>query len=177
MPVIRGRAHVSVITAEQRQSVAQQLALELTGVPTPSGPVIFEIPFEPQDRIDVLVVWDAWQPFSSTERSDMILAAYNGSQAQIAQALGVTYQEAIEQQVLPYAVMPMLRRGEIHEEDVKNAMLAEEASFVKTGRSICGSQRWPWPSKPIADLPMPFRKATGLLPKLSGTIRKSQRNG
>ena len=134
MPVIRGRAHVSVITAEQRQSVAQQLALELTGVPTPSGPVIFEIPFEPQDRIDVLVVWDAWQPFSSTERSDMILAAYNGSQAQIAQALGVTYQEAIEQQVLPYAVMPMLRRGEIHEEDVKNAMLAEGGIVRENGK-------------------------------------------
>lgn len=134
MPVIRGRAHVSVITAEQRQSVAQQLALELTGVPTPSGPVIFEIPFEPQDRIDVLVVWDAWQPFSSTERSDMILAAYNGSQAQIAQALGVTYQEAIEQQVLPYAVMPMLRRGEIHEEDVKNAMLAEGGVARENGK-------------------------------------------
>ena len=64
----------------------------------------------------------------------MILAAYNGSQAQIAQALGVTYQEAIEQQVLPYAVMPMLRRGEIHEEDVKNAMLAEGGIVRENGK-------------------------------------------
>lgn len=134
MPVIRSQAPVSVITAEQRRKVAEQLALELGGAKTESGPIIFEIPLDQQDRIDVLVVWDAWKPFSSTERSDMILEAYNGSEDQIALALGVTYQEALEQQVLPYAVEPMVRRGEIDEEVMKNAMLAEGGFALENGK-------------------------------------------
>jgi len=136
MPVIRGQAQVSVITAEQRKQVADQLAKELSGQQTLDGPVIFEVPFEQQDRIDVLVVWDAWKPFSSTERSSMILDAYKtvGSKVQIAQALGVTYQEAIEQQVLPYAVLPMIRRGEVNEDDVKKAMLAEGGFALSDGK-------------------------------------------
>jgi len=125
MPVIRGQAQVSVVTAEQRQKAAEQLGKELAGEQTPGGPVIFEIPFEEQDRIDVLVVWDAWGPFTPTDRSNMILEAYRSTKIEVAQALGVTYNEAIEQQVLPYAVVPMIRRGEISETDVKKAMLAE----------------------------------------------------
>jgi hypothetical protein len=136
MPVIRGQAQVSDITAEQRKQVAEQLAKELSGQQTPNGPVIFEIPFEERDRIDVLVVWDAWRPFSSTDRSTMILDAYKttGSKSQIAQALGVTHQEAIEQQALPYAVVPMVRRGEINEEEVKKAMLAEGGFALPNGK-------------------------------------------
>lgn len=129
MPVIRGQAQVSLITAEQRQKVAEQLAEELRGGQIPSGPVIFEIPLEQQDRFDVLVVWDAWGPFTSTDRSNMILEAYKKRPGiKVAQALGVTYKEAIEQQLLPYAVTPMIRRNEVSQEDVesiKRAMLAE----------------------------------------------------
>lgn len=136
MPVIRGKAQVSVITAEQRRQVADQLAKEWSGPPTPNGPVIFEVPFEEQDRIDVLVIWDAWKPFRSTDRSGMILDAYKtvDSKTPIAQALGVTYQEALEQQVLPYAVVPMTRRGEIDEEEVKKAMLAEGGFALPNGK-------------------------------------------
>jgi len=134
MPVIRGQAQVSTITAEQRQEVAQQLARELAGERTPGGPVIFEIPIGPQLVIDVLVVWDAWEPFSSTDRSGMILEAYKPFAVQIAQPLGVTYHEAIEQQVLPYAVVPMARRGEIDEQDLKQAMLDEAAFALDNGK-------------------------------------------
>lgn len=134
MPVIRGEIQVSVITAEQRQKVAEQLARELAGEQTPSGPLIFELPFERQDRIDVLVVWDAWSPFSPTDRSNIILEAYKGSKVQVAQALGVTYNEAIEQQVLPYAVVPMMRKGEISEADVKRAMIAEGGFALDNGK-------------------------------------------
>lgn len=134
MPVIRGQAPVSVITAEQRQRVAEQLAKELAGAQTPNGPVIFEIPFEQQDRIDVLVVWDDWSPFTSTDRSNMILEAYKGLNVQVVQALGVTYNEAIEQQLLPYAVVPMIRKSEISEEDVKKVMLAEGGFKLASGK-------------------------------------------
>ena len=134
MPVIRGRAQVSIITADQRRTVAESLARELTGEQTEGGPVIFEIPFEQRDQVDVLVVWEAWKPFNSTDRSNMILEAYEGSKVRIAHALGVTYQEAIEQQVLPYAVTPMIRPGEIDEEAVKKAMLAEGGFALANGK-------------------------------------------
>jgi hypothetical protein len=134
MPVFRVQAQASVITAEQRKQVAEQLAKELSGQPTPNGPIIFEIPLESQGRIDVLVVWEAWKPFSSTDRSNMILEAYKDTKLQIAQALGVTNQEAVEQQVLPYAVLPMIRRGEVNEDEVREAMLAEGGILLDNGK-------------------------------------------
>jgi hypothetical protein len=134
MPVIRGEAVVSVITAEQRKNVVDQLARELSGETTPNGPVIFEIPFEPPHKFDVLVVWDAWAPFSSEDRSSIILGAYKEQSPRIAQALGVTYQEAIEQQVLPYVVVPMVRHGEIDPEELKRAMIAEGGLILANGK-------------------------------------------
>ncbi len=134
MPVIRGQTHARVVSAADRQKVAEQLANELGGEQTPNGPVIFEIPLEQNDKIDVLVVWDAWRPFNSTDRSQMILKAYEGKKLQIAQALGVTYEEAIEQQVLPYSVSPLIRHGEIDDEVVKKAMLAEGGFALENGK-------------------------------------------
>jgi hypothetical protein len=96
--------------------------------------VIFEIPLEQQDRMDVLVVWDAWTDLRSEDRSSIILDAYQDQQQAIAQALGVTYQEAIEQQVLPYAVLPMTRDGEIDPEAMKKAMLAEGGFLLDNGK-------------------------------------------
>lgn len=135
MPVIRGAARAPAVTAEQRKRIAEQLALELSGQQTPGGPVVFEIPFDEQDRIDVLVVWDAWEPFGSADRSGLILDAYGATapKAVIAQALGVTYREAIEQQVLPYAVVPLTRRGETDDE-MKKAMLAEGGFVLPDGK-------------------------------------------
>ena len=158
MPVIRGQAQVSVITAEQRQEVAGQLAKELEGEQTQGGPVIFEIPLEQQNRIDMLVVWEAWKPFSSTDRSNMILAAYKDSNVQIAQALGVTYSEAVEQQVLPYAVVPMIRRGELDEEEVKKAMLVQGGFALENGKVDLR-----FPTMPLAE--QAHKRLTDAMPK------------
>jgi hypothetical protein len=134
MPVFRVEATASVITAEQRGRVIDQFTRELSGETTPDGPVIFEIPFERSDKFDVLVVWDAWGPFSSEDRSSIILGAYKEQRAKIAQALGVTFQEAIEQQLLPYAVIPMVRPGEVDPEELKKTMVAEG------GRTLASSK-------------------------------------
>jgi len=133
MPVIRGQAQVSAVTAEQRKKVAEQLLKELAGEPTPQGPVIFEIPLDQQNQIDVLVVWDAWKPFSSTDRSTMILDAYQGK-IKISQALGATYQEAVEQQILPYTVVPMTRGREIDIAKLKQAMTKEGGFVLDNGK-------------------------------------------
>lgn len=133
MPVFRGPIQVSRVTPEQRQQVAAQLAKELVEQ-TPDGPIIFEIPLEHQQRFDVLVVWNAWEPFNSTERSNLILQAYQGRDLQIAQALGVTYQEALEQQLLPYAVQPMVRRGEVDDDKLRQEMLAAGGVRLANGK-------------------------------------------
>lgn len=122
MPIIRGEFQNSLITEEQRRAIVDQLVQERMGTQTSKGPIIFEIPFD-EGAIDVLVVWDEWKPFSSTQRTNLIREAYQGVNTRIAQALGVTYQEAIDQQVLPYSVVPMSRSGEINEDEARTAML------------------------------------------------------
>src|SRR5260221_3613502 len=102
MPVIRGEPAAKAITPEQQKNLVDQLKKELSGQVIQNGLVIFEIPLEQSDKIDVLVVWDAWEPFRSEDRSTIILEAYAKQKRDIAQALGVTYREALEQQVLPY---------------------------------------------------------------------------
>ena len=135
MPVFQGEPFAPVFTAEQRMSVLEQLARELAE-DTVNGPVIFEIPFQPPDKFDVLVVWDAWEPFSSEDRGNIILDAYKDRKpsTNIAQALGVTHQEAIEQQVLPYTVIPMVRQGEVEPEVLKRAMIAEGGIALANGK-------------------------------------------
>jgi hypothetical protein len=134
MPVFRDEAVATVFTAEQRKAVVDQLTRELDGETTPNGPVIFEISLVPPDRFDVLVVWDAWEPLGSQDRSNIILQAYDGRGLKIAQALGVTYQEAVEQQVLPYAVIPMARPEEADTERLKREMVAEGGFTLANGK-------------------------------------------
>jgi hypothetical protein len=71
---------------------------------TEGGPVIFEIPLG-IECFDVLVVWQEWANLRSEDRTRLILDAYGENQEKIAQALGVTYEEAIQQQLLPYTIV------------------------------------------------------------------------
>jgi hypothetical protein len=123
MPVIRLTATAKPFRGEQRQALTEQLAKELAGEPISNGPVIFEIPLGQTDKMDVLVVWEAWKDVPSEIRSDIILEAYMDKRGKVSQALGVTYEEAIEQHVLPYVVQPMARRGEVEPAALKAAML------------------------------------------------------
>jgi hypothetical protein len=78
---------------------------------TEHGPVIFEIPLG-TECFDVLVVWEEWADWSSEERTALILDAYEEEKReQIAQALGVTYLEALQQQLLPYTIVSTLERN------------------------------------------------------------------
>jgi hypothetical protein len=135
MPVIRGEPFESAISDTHRNAVVEQLIREVSGEVTQNGPVVFEIPLHHSGKMDVLVVWDAWKPFDSEDRSDMILQAYAADQDKIALALGVTYEEAIEQQVLPYAVIPMARRGEADEVELNRLMIAEGAFRLPSGKA------------------------------------------
>jgi hypothetical protein len=84
---------------------------------TEDGPVIFEIPLG-TECFDVLVVWQKWAELHSEARTSLILEAYGDQQEKIAQASGATYEEAIQQQLLPYTIVSTF------EKEPKFALLA-----------------------------------------------------
>ena len=125
MPIIKGQHSAAILSPSRRQTLLEQMLNEIEGKGKPNGPLIFEIPLDYSDKLDILVVWDEWEDIRSEDRSSLILEAYGNNQGKIAQALGVTYQETVEQNLLPYAVVPMIREGEFDPSKVRNAMLEE----------------------------------------------------
>jgi hypothetical protein len=126
MPVIRGEQATAPLKPEYRKAIVDSLRKELSGKPVPEGPVVYEIPLG-DERLDVLVVWQAWKSIRASDRSAIITDAYGPNAKNIAQALGVTYEEALDQQLLPYAVVPMIRPGEADEGELRRLMRAEGA--------------------------------------------------
>jgi hypothetical protein len=135
MPVIRLTTAATAFRRERRQALLDQLSRELAGQATENGPVVFEIPLDPSDKMDVLVVWEAWQDVPSEIRSEVILEAYRDKKDRISQALGVTYQEANDQNLLPYAVLPMARRGEV-DPAALNAAMRKQGGFALEGGKV-----------------------------------------
>jgi hypothetical protein len=134
MPVIRLTTTANVFRNEEREAMVSQLAKELGGEATEQGPVVFEIPLEGTEKIDALVVWEKWKDLPAQIRSEIILAAYREKKDQIAQALGVTYKEAIEQNLLPYGVVPLIRKGDAPEAALKDAMKKYGAFTLPGGK-------------------------------------------
>ena len=131
MPVIKFTVTATVFKREDRDAMTTQLTKELAGEATDEGPVIFEIPLSGTDKIDALVVWEKWKAkdVAPHTRSEMILAAYGQEKDKISLPLGVTYKEAMEQNLLPYAVVPMTRKNELPLAQVK-AVMKKHGAFV-----------------------------------------------
>jgi hypothetical protein len=135
MPVIRGQARGTVLADDRRKELLQKLRDELATESSSNGqsacdtPLIFEIPLErldgSSDRMDVLVVWDAFKDIRSEDRTALILDAYQDQAAKIAQALGVTESEAWEQDLLPYSVRSTAPRGVLDSAEMIEVMLKE----------------------------------------------------
>ena len=85
MPVIRLTPTAPAFRLEQCQALLDQLSRELAGQATENGPVVFEIPLDQTDKMDVLVVWEAWKDVPSEIRSDVILEAYKDKKDKISQ--------------------------------------------------------------------------------------------
>jgi hypothetical protein len=133
MPVIRGQANINVLPADRRAELVQQLKQELEGNGTDNGPVIYLIPLDRSNRLDIVVVWDAFQSIASEDRSGIIEEAYGGEEATISLALGVTYEEALEQQVLPYVVVPKDRRDDVDPVELWHVMLEQGGITTRQG--------------------------------------------
>jgi hypothetical protein len=137
MPVIKLTATGSVLNDADKAAIISQLTKELEEAPTADGPVIFEIPLSGGDKFDVLVVWEKWKEnnIPTQTRSEMIMAAYGDKTDKIALPLGVTYQEAMEQNLLPYAVIPMARKNEVPAEQLK-ASMKKYGAFALPGDKV-----------------------------------------
>jgi hypothetical protein len=134
MPVIRGKQTTTALSAMIRASLLELLQQERANA-TLNGPVIFEIPLDQSDKMDVMVIWDRWEGIRSEDRSELIRDAYKEEKDRIALALGVTYQEALQQQLLPYAIVSMAKREEIDVAEIRDAMLEEGAMPVSADKA------------------------------------------
>lgn len=128
----------AVVSEDRRKSLFDKLSKERRH-PSPSGePMIFEIPVEDPDTIEVLVVWQEWEDIPSAERTKVILEVYEDRREKLAQAVGVTYEDAMQQQLLPYSIESALDRSKFlrlmrlnpeqeqkFRDDIYNAMLQE----------------------------------------------------
>ena len=77
MTVVRGKTTTTELPSEDRAKLLGTLVRELSGQAASGGPVIFEIPLDSTNKVDVLVVWDAFRDLRSEDRTDLILDAYD----------------------------------------------------------------------------------------------------
>lgn len=128
MPVIRDTARETTqVPSSRRSKLLNTLRQVLDEPGTCGGPVVFEIPLAGL-RHDVLVVWEEWDGVQPDERTDIIVEAYStcsNTRIEIAQAMGVTRDEAIRDHLLPYLIQPCAREGEVSLDDLREAMLKE----------------------------------------------------
>jgi hypothetical protein len=118
-----------------RGDLAERLADELRSGRASGQPMIDELEYA-SGKISVTVVWDEWDRLSLEDRTSIILRAYElaegrGYRDRIALASGLTVPEAYGAGMLPFQIIPALRRGDpVTPEQCRQAMLEEGASTL-----------------------------------------------
>lgn len=123
------------VDAEVRKRLLSALTAELkveSGTTSPDRPSVFEQAVSQTDTYHVLVVWEAWGEIPSEERGGIILEAYEqadpGIMPKITVAMGVTLEEALEMDLLPYQVMTARKNGDpVSYQQLEDAMRQEGA--------------------------------------------------
>ncbi len=116
-------------------ALPERLAEELRSNRESGQPVIDEQSF-PSGKVRVTVLWDEWDRLPLEERTAVILRAYDlaegpGYRDRIALASGLTLPEAHAAGMLPFQIIPALRRGDpVTPEQCRNAMIDEGASTL-----------------------------------------------
>jgi hypothetical protein len=124
-----------------KKELAERLAAELKSNQVYGQPFIYERKY-PTGKINVTVVWDAWHEIPMQERSATIWSAYKIAEGsayrdQIALANGLTVPEAVEVGMLPFEIIPALRKSDpITEDQVLQAMLEEGATQLGHGSRV-----------------------------------------
>lgn len=117
--------------------LADRLAEEIRTSREFGQPLIDEQTF-PSDKIRIVVIWDEWDRLSLADRTAIILHAYDLAEGReyrerIALASGLTVPEAYAAGMLPYQVLPALRKSDpVTASECRKAMMEEGASTLLT---------------------------------------------
>lgn len=115
--------------------LVDRLADELRHTHESGQPLIYERRF-PTGKIRVAVIWDDWDRLPLEERTDIVLRAYEKAEGResrdrVALASGLTVPEAYSAGMLPFQIIPVLRKGDpVTIEQCRDAMRAEGASTL-----------------------------------------------
>ena len=116
-----------------------RLVAELKSGGQTGQPLIDEVHLPESGAIRAMVIWDLWSGVKDDDRTRVILEAYDqveGSEyrAKIANAVGLTVSEAIDAGVLPFQVVPNVRKHDsVSSANCYQAMIEEGGSL---GRDI-----------------------------------------
>jgi len=116
-------------------NLTEQLAAELRGGREWGQPTIHEEEF-PTGLIRATVIWDEWDHLSHEDRTAVILQAYERAEGAayrdlVTLASGLTVPEAYGVGMLPYQVLPALRKGDpVTADDCRRAMVEMGASTL-----------------------------------------------
>src|SRR4051794_26535640 len=113
--IVRGREQVAIPT--RFPGLLTELAHELKQSRESGQPVIHEQHFSRTGKMRVTVLWDKWDDVPHEERAEIILNAYENVEGKdprenLALAVGWTFPEAYEAGMLPFQVIPLLRKGD-----------------------------------------------------------------
>ena len=135
--IVSGREPVAPPT--RFPGLVAELAHELKQSHDAGQPVIHEHHFSRTGKMRVTVLWDQWDDVPHEERAEIILKAYENAEGtdfreKIALAVGLTFPEGFEAGMLPFQVIPLLRKGDpVSAEDCLKAMHDEGASQLFPG--------------------------------------------
>ncbi|HUY89769.1 MAG TPA: hypothetical protein VMV10_13630 [Pirellulales bacterium] len=134
MPRIKREVELEV--KPKFSSLVEQLADELRNNRAYGQPVIEEMRLPRTDALRVTVIWDNWEGVPFEDRSNTILQAYEdvegrGFRERIVLATAFTFPEAYEVGMLPYQVLPLVRKDDpVSVEKCVEAMVEEGASLL-----------------------------------------------
>lgn len=126
--------------ARPRNALAARLAEELTADRAAGQPLVYEQAF-PKGKRRVVVIWDEWAQLPLEERSATILQAYElafgvEERERIALASGWTVPEAHAGGLLPFQVIPAVRKGDPITRDQVRAGLLDEGGTSLFGPEV-----------------------------------------
>jgi hypothetical protein len=118
-------------------SLQEELVRELADPKEYGQPLILERHMDREGAVHVYVIWDRLDECESRERSEIVLGAFEQARGEefrkrILFALGLSVPEAVENGLLPYAIVDKARAAAPGEIDrVRQAMIDEGASVLE----------------------------------------------
>lgn len=136
MPV--KRRPIGIANAGEFHSLVADLAEELKNPREFGQPLVDEEAFARTGLLGVTVIWDKWASVPELKRPEVILEAYEQARGieeknEIAFAIGMTIEEAIDGGKLPYVILPHLRSTDSVKPDEVRSVMVELGGKTRSG--------------------------------------------